>query len=123
MIYARGDKFTIVLDDNDESEDEALSKVPGNKIACTAQLFRHINTFADLGTDGLRYPDHYEDEGDGFFAFKARCGLRAYWWYHTERGVVVISHFAYKKRQKLSKLDKDKMKSNRENYKGTYRHE
>jgi hypothetical protein len=57
------------------------------------------------------------NEDDGFYAIKARCGLRAYGWFHThQRGVFVISHFIMKKHKKLKKRDKERMENNRKAY-------
>ena len=73
------------------------------------------NYFADQGQ--LRSPDYWNTEGilpDGkhFYAIKVDR-LRAYGWFsRRDKGVFYISHFAYKKGQKLSPEDANKVISN-----------
>lgn len=94
-----------------ESWNEVAANAPQN---CVAQLFRLAQRLADVGR--LRSPDQFNNEGDGFYAIKAECGLRAYGWYSDQRGIFVISHFVLKKRQKLLPSDKDRMKENKRRY-------
>ncbi len=79
-------------------------------MACASQLELRMKKFAD--GHKLHSPEQIRDEGDGFFAFKARCGLRAYWWYSSKkRGAIVISHYIHKKSDKLDSRDKERMLS------------
>jgi hypothetical protein len=91
------------------SWDEALSHIPAGKHdnlwATMAARRQHL---ANVGQ--LRSPDHWNTEGDlpdgkHFFAIKAGK-LRAYGWFSSRyKGVFYISHFAFKKGQKLASED------------------
>ena len=95
---------------------ESSNRAPDH---CIAQLSRLAQRLADLGK--LRSPDQFNDEGDGFWAIKARCGLRAYGWYHSKRRrVFVISHFILKTKPRLSQADKARMKHNRQEFDPDY---
>ena len=115
-IYYSGQKYTIeITEDGLSSRREAESCVPSNKKACIAQHIALIKRLADIGE--LKSPEQFRHEGEGVWAVKARCGLRAYGWYHgSRRGVFVISHFLLKKQQKLDRRDLDRAKRNREQY-------
>lgn len=81
-------------------------------------LVARIKKFADVGPNGLHTPDQLNDEGDGFYAIKARgASLRAYFWYcQKERGHIVMSHLIKKKKGKLDPRDKVIMSQERNNY-------
>jgi hypothetical protein len=108
--YYEGNVLTIK-----HTEDAELSLPKAEEsaqLSCQAQLRRLTKRLADTGT--LRSPQQFNNEGDGFYAIKARCGLRAYGWFSRRcRGVFYISHYVYKSKEKLSKKDKKKMKANR----------
>jgi hypothetical protein len=77
-------------------------------LAKIEELFRRF-----AGTGGLSNDEQFNNEGDGFWAFKA-YQLRAYGWYSPEiRRAFIISHFAIKKKNRLSSSDKDRMAQNR----------
>ena len=69
------------------------------------------------GGEQLRSPDHWNTEaklpdGKHFYAIKAGK-LRAYGWYSSRhRGVFYISHFAYKRGQKLAAEDTSQVIAN-----------
>lgn len=114
MLFHSGAKLVIEFtDDANASLEEAESHVPPNQAACKAQLRRLLQRLGDVGR--LQSPDQWNTEGDGFFAVKARCGLRGYGWFHKHRrGVFVVSHFILKKRQKLDPADMERAGKNRE---------
>jgi len=71
-----------------------------------------------LANEGqLRSPDHWNTEGrlpdnKHFFAIKAGK-IRAYGWFSDRnKGIFYISHFAFKKGQKLSREDSHKVIQN-----------
>lgn len=113
MLFCKGAFFSLEqTQDAKTSWTKATDMAPD---ACVVQLVRLAQRLADRGA--LRSPDQFNDEGDGFWAIKARCGLRAYGWFHsTKRGVFVISHFIVKKKPKLALKDKERMKSNKHAY-------
>lgn len=113
MIFYSGQYFVIEeTDDATESRPEAESHA---QPTCIAQLKRLIERFADFGS--LKSPEQMNNEGDGIYAIKGRCGLRAYGWYHATRPrVFVISHYILKKKQKLDPADLTRAQNNRENY-------
>lgn len=103
--------------DAKESWKEVSDRAPDQ---CVAQLVRLAQRLADFKK--LHSPDQFNDEGDGFWAIKARCGLRAYGWFHSKkRGVFVISHFILKTKPKLLPEDKERMKRNRKKHDPDYR--
>lgn len=73
-----------------------------------AQMMARREYLADRGP--LRVPDHWNTEGtlpDGsqFYALKAGP-LRAYGWFSSRfKGVFFISHFAFKRGQKIARQD------------------
>jgi len=88
---------------------EALEHVPAKRHAgIWAKMVTRRQYLADRGQ--LRSPDHWNKEGglpDGshFYAIKADK-VRAYGWFSTRhKGVFYISHFAFKKGQKLASED------------------
>lgn len=113
MIFYSGQSFVIEeTSDAQESRPEAEGHA---QASCVAQLKRLIQRFADFGS--LKSPEQMNNEGDGIFAIKARCGLRAYGWYHPQRQkVFVISHYICKKKQKLDPADLTRAKNNRDSY-------
>lgn len=99
-----------------ESLRDALTHIDSRKHdACMAKLVARRQRLADVGQ--LRSPDHWNTEGklpDGkrFYAIKADR-IRAYGWFSAhERGVFYISHFAFKKGEKLSDADIDRVATN-----------
>ncbi len=118
MIFHKGNRFTIDVTDAAEAAwVEAEAQVPGNQEACKAQLRRLLTRLGDFGE--LQSPNQMNDEGDGIFAVKARCGLRAYGWYSSsKRRYFVIGHVVLKTKQKLDKRDHDRACEARRNYEG-----
>lgn len=118
-VFYTGTKFKVVFTDLAEScflqlADEVKPH------GMFENLVARIRKFADFGAEGLHTPEQLNDEGDGFYAIKARgAALRAYFWYcQKERGVIVVSHLIKKKKQKLDPQDKATMELERKNYKG-----
>jgi hypothetical protein len=98
-----------------------MSKITQMSLA-RSQLLRLIERLADFGK--LHSPDQFNYETDGIFAIKARCGLRAYGWYHSQRrSVFVISHFIMKKKQKLNPIDIERALRNKAQYEGEHEEE
>lgn len=110
MLFCKGSHYEISqTPDAKSSWEEATGHA---KEACIAQLVNLIKRLSDIGK--LNSPDQFNHEGDGIFAIKARCGLRAYGWFHAHRrGVFMISHFRYKNWQKLDPADLRRAKKNR----------
>jgi hypothetical protein len=54
-------------------------------------------------------------EGDGIFAIKATCGLRAYGWHaqHQGKRAFIISHVIMKDRRKLDTADRERARAAR----------
>lgn len=81
-----------------------------------AKVDELFGRFAETGT--LSNREHFNHEGDGFWAFKA-YQLRAYGWYPSGLPrAFVISHFVVKKQDKLAAADKERMQRNRGEYGG-----
>lgn len=117
MLFCKGARFKI--DQTSDAEASWSDAVAHATIACEAQLRARAQRLADVGK--LRTPDQFNPEGDGFYAIKANCGLRAYGWFHSKRrGVFMISHFIYKNRRKLAQEDKARMLNNRNQYDATH---
>ncbi len=115
-LFCEGECFKIYeTEDAKQTWENLRRKHEASEKACFANLLARIKKFSNKGT--LRSPEQINDEGDGFYAIKARCGLRAYFWYHPiHRQVVFISHFILKKKQKLDAGDKKIMLKNRKIY-------
>jgi len=86
---------------------EAVNHVPAKKHnAIWAKMVARREILANKGQ--LRSPDYWNTEGDlpdgkPFYAIKPDTKIRAYGRYSKRyRGVFYISHFAFKKGQKLS---------------------
>jgi len=85
--------------------------------ADTIYVQMHIKMKRMSDGNRLRNPIHFNKEGDlpngkKFYAIK-QDKVRAYGWYSdSEKGVFIISHFAYKNRQQLSDKDKKKVVAN-----------
>lgn len=95
---------------------EALGSIQAGKHAtCMSQLAARRERLANTGR--LRSPDHWNTEarlpnGSRFYAIKVGK-LRAYGWFSTRyKGVFYISHFAFKKGQKLSSQDEQRVIKN-----------
>ncbi|MEA3273897.1 MAG: hypothetical protein U9Q81_01060 [Pseudomonadota bacterium] len=92
---------------------EALQHLPAKKRAGVwAKMVARREVLANRGQ--LRSPDHWNTEGalpngKSFFAIKADK-IRAYGWYSSRyAGVFYISHFAFKKGQKLAQADTNRV--------------
>ena len=95
---------------------KAMQNFPANKQAgVTAKMVARRNRLAD--GERLRSPDHWNTEaklpdGKHFYAIKADK-LRAYGWFSgRHKGVFYISHFAYKRGQKLAAEDTNQVIAN-----------
>jgi len=93
-----------------------MGHIPTNKhAAVTAKLVARRNLFAD-GVQ-LRSPDHWNTEGTlpngrHFYAIKADK-VRAYGWFSVrDRGVFYVSHYAFKRGQKLAAEDTNRVTAN-----------
>jgi hypothetical protein len=92
---------------------EALEHIPPKKRdGCVAKMVARREQLANQGR--LRSPDYLETEdnlpnGKHFYAIKVDR-LRAYGWFSSRhKGVFYISHFAFKKGQKLAQKDTDRV--------------
>jgi hypothetical protein len=88
---------------------DALASIPAGKHpGCLARLAARREQLANTGR--LRSPDYWNTEGElpngkRFYAIKVGK-LRAYGWFSSRfNGVFYISHFAFKKGQKLARQD------------------
>ena len=109
-VYYEGSQLTVWHSD-DAAESQAKAEERCN-LACATQLDALIKRLAERGR--LSSNDQFVNEGDGIWAIKTRCGLRAYGWFHrTQRGIFVISHYINKKRQKMLRADIDRVNKNR----------
>lgn len=95
---------------------EALQHIPAAKrLGITAKMAARRQYLADHGQ--LRSPDHWNTEGTlpngkHFYAVKTDK-IRAYGWFSTRhKGVFYISHFAFKKGQKLASADINRVIAN-----------
>lgn len=95
---------------------EALQHIPAAKHpGITAKMAARRKHLADHGQ--LRSPDHWNTEGTlpngkHFYAIKADK-VRAYGWFSTRyKGIFFISHFAFKKGQKLARADTNRVIAN-----------
>lgn len=95
---------------------EALQHIPAKKHdGIKAKMAARRDTLANRSL--LRSPNHWNTEGklpDGkhFYAIKADK-VRAYGWFSVRhKGVFYISHFAYKKGQKLAQSDTNRVIAN-----------
>lgn len=115
--YHRGEKLTIwLLQGTRASWDAAEAAVPGNRKSCLVQFRARLSRLADVGS--LRSPDHMNSEGDGVFAVKATCGLRAYGWFDQvdTRRAFIITHCILKRRQAADPADIARAKAARAQY-------
>ena len=92
---------------------EALRHIPTKKHAgILAKLAARRQYLANVGQ--LRSPDHWNTEGNlpndkPFYAIKADR-VRAYGWFSSHhKGIFYISHFAFKKGQKLAQEDTNRV--------------
>ena len=95
---------------------EALDSIQAVKRGnCLARLTARRQQLADTGR--LRSPDYWNTEGElpngkHFYAIKVDR-LRAYGWFsNRHRGVFYISHFTFKRRQKLAQQDTNRLIQN-----------
>lgn len=115
MMEHRGQKLTIRYCEP-SSWDDALANVTKSKRdGIYAKMTARRNFLADGGQ--LRSPDQWNTEADlpdkkHFYAIKIDK-IRAYGWFSTRHpGVFYISHFAYKRGQKLSAEDTNRVVAN-----------
>ncbi len=117
-LFHQGTKKQILLTANGASTlTEAESNVPKSKQACKAQLRRLMQWLGDHGS--LKSPVQLRNEGDGIYAVRARCGLRAYGWFDTDtagKPSFIVGHVILKKKQKADAGDLDKAKDERAKY-------
>ncbi len=92
---------------------EAMSHVPAHQRRQVAAKFQAL---FEMYTEGhnWRVPKQFNVEGDldqtqKFYALKVKQ-VRCYGWYHENN--FVISHYIFKKQQKLSKADTKQVKAN-----------
>lgn len=119
-VIATGQKVRIViLAENMATLDEALERVdPRLRKAAKAKIFALIKRLSDHGN--LRMPDHFNKEAtlpddSHFYAVKTNSTmrLRAYGWYSSKhKGTFVISHFAFKRGEKLDDRDTARVNEN-----------
>jgi len=95
---------------------ESLAHLPiGKHDGLIAKMAARIQYLADEGQ--LRSPNHFNTEGElpndkHFYAIKIDK-LRAYGWFSSRhKGVFFVSHFAFKKGQKLAKEDSNRVIEN-----------
>jgi hypothetical protein len=95
---------------------EALARIPANKReGIAAKMVARRRILANERR--LRSPDYWNTEGElpsgkHFYAIKADR-IRAYGWFaEREKGVFWISHFAFKKGQKLASADANRVIEN-----------
>ncbi len=95
---------------------EAIGRIQASKRdGIRAKMTARRTLLAENGR--LRSPDHWNTEGDlpngkKFYAMKADK-VRAYGWFSSKhKGVFYISHFAFKKGQKLAAADTHRVVEN-----------
>jgi hypothetical protein len=104
--YYAGRAKTIWLTPSAQNSwEEAESLVPPNKSSCCSQFRARIAHLADSGA--LKSSEHMSSEGEGCFAIKATCGLRAWGWFqhYQGRAAFIISHVVLKKRRLADPAD------------------
>jgi len=88
---------------------EAVSHLQSGKVESTyARMRVQLQRLADGAS--LRNPDRFNTEGelpDGKHFFAVKVGqIRAYGWYSTKyKRAFIVSHFVFKKKQKLDAAD------------------
>lgn len=116
----RGNSLDVLItEEGIESQEQAFSHVPPNQKACIAQLFKRLDKLAAKGR--LRTPDEFTNEGPKIYAVKARCGLRAYGWFSSDKSgkkIYVIGHVVLKKSRKANPADLERTRKLREHYEG-----
>lgn len=116
-VFYPGRKYTVLLTKDGEKSWSELTKTYGpTQSKGISALVARIKKYADTGK--LHTPEQLNDEGDGFYAIKTKCGFRFYWWYDIG-SKMIGSHFILKKRPKLAPKDAKRMKTNREQYEAT----
>lgn len=96
----------VYLEETLSSREAAARHVPANQSACIKQVDRVLERLAEQGV--LRNETLFRHEGQGIYAAKGRCGLRAYgfhWHSPTWGPCFVVSHFVMKKRDRLDPSD------------------
>jgi hypothetical protein len=123
MPHFQGTRLTVLWGDSaNESLQQALEQFPaGRRISLEARMRALIERLAN---QGLRSPDQFRSEGGDFYAIRA-SSLRAYGWFASTcagqpvGGIFIISHFAKKSGQKLSRADKGRMSRSKATYEQT----
>jgi hypothetical protein len=127
MVEFRGTKLTIRYCEQPPGGEEpatwwppswheALSHIPAGKHKnINAAMAARVQTLANEGR--LRSPDYFNTEGelpDGSRFYAIKVGkVRAYGWYsNRHKGIFFVSHFAFKKGQKLSSKDTNEVVRN-----------
>lgn len=96
-----------------ESLNETMGHVPAHKRETVSNKLQALFNLYEEGHN-WRVPNQFNvegklDDGRQFYALKV-MQVRCYGWY--DRGNFVISHFIFKKQQKLSKADRDVVQRN-----------
>jgi hypothetical protein len=117
--FYQGQHGTILMLPEAERERAGFDKQfrGGKPAACFAQLMRLLQRLAD---HKLRSPDQFNAEGDGIFAVKARCGLRAYGWFQKPGApfIFVVGLIKHKKRANLNPADIRRVENRRRKHYG-----
>lgn len=113
ICYDEGDASGCIVIGTNTAEttfNELQSEYGATHLDMFAQMDSRLKYLSEKGR--LRCPDYMNNEHDGFYAVKTRKGLRAYGWFEQCAGkkCFIISHFIFKKQQKLASEDKNKMK-------------
>lgn len=113
ILIARGIVLSVMAcPEAMETLDEALTHVdPRKQVSGKAKMLALCAQLADSGN--LRMPEAFNKEarlpdGSNFFAVKTNKSfrLRAYGWYSSRhKATFIISHFAFKKGEKLDDRD------------------
>ncbi|HFB65789.1 MAG TPA: hypothetical protein ENJ60_09645 [Aeromonadales bacterium] len=102
------DKYKAAQNLNNE-----LSHVNNSPLRVKVRLFAMLERLAEDGK--LRMPKQFNKEATlgnkkHFYAIKPHKKIRAYGWYSSKyTGVFFISHYKYKKQQKLDSADTDRV--------------
>ena len=103
-----GNKLTI--DFTDEARDSWPAVAATTPVECQALIRRLAERLADTGS--LKSPEQFRHEGDGVYAIRARCGLRAYGYFDEHRrGHFVIALYRHKKKDKADPRDLELVKN------------
>lgn len=122
VLVAGSARYVIVLPEYAATYQEAVDSAAANKRdACHAQLLVVLQYVANNMSP--RLPDtSFNHEGDGIWAAKARCGLRAWGWYGDavrdgkRQPVFAVSFVNLKKGPKADPADLETAKAHRKLY-------